>query len=328
MNSSEFFEKNNCLKEVIRELADDSKLTDEKLTEYLTRFDNIYSNDFRHDYSEVTRILFSLTSSQDVRDFMASKVKDIYNKSKEVNEKSYTTKALKKLKDHINLENIRMVELIKISTDVTAANETAATLVGEFDKNQHIIKDLNREIEKAEENVKSVQESIKNSTTESITILSIFAGIVITFSGGISFIANAISGINKIEPYRLSVFILLIGNIMFNVIFLLLYMIGKITNKYTGSRSVRCFEEICNNKKFSCYVIKYPYIIWFNFIDIYCIAISLYLSFIDRFNVFTRMLNRQWWWSFLSVILGVFLIILFLCFTNKIKNINCSKQNN
>lgn len=326
-------DKNDFLKKVIGELAGDTELTDDKLSEYLNRFNIIYSDDFRHDYSEITRILFLLTNDQDARDFMASKIKDIYNKSKEydqeqgLSESSKTTKALRKLKDHINLENIRMAEFLKISGEVNNANEVAATLVQEIDENQSVMNKLNSEVKKAENNMKNIQEQMKESTTESITILSIFAGIVMAFSGGMSFISNAISGINKIGPYRLSIFILLIGDIMFNVIFLLLYMVGKIINKYTGSASI-CHnpKEFCEKKNFSCYAIKYPYVVWFNFWAITGIVVSLYLSFIDRFNIFTRTLNGQCSWGIWSVIIGIMIAFIFWKVGKKIKKSKCLNQ--
>ena len=324
MDDKEYYKKNNELKEILIQLSEDIELKGVK--RYYLKFKEIYSNGFRHDYSEITRILFSMNSNQDIRDYVASNINEIYKFSKKMDAEeklthdSDVTNSLRKLKDHINLENIRMASLLRISNQAVSANEAAATMINQLDENKQKMRDINekvndatkaattiieqfdtnknemekinKKVNSAKRDMNSIRDQMKNSTTESITILSIFAGIVMAFSGGMSFISNAISGVNKIGPYRLSIFILLIGNIMFNVIFLLLFMIGKITNKYTGSLTT-CSKPKgdCKNRSFKCYITKYPYIVWFNFIDVIGIVVALYLNFIDRFNIFTRFIN-------------------------------------
>lgn len=318
-------ENNEMLSKILVDLSTELALDEDRLNFYVDKLKSIYCVGFRHDYSAITRILFLTSNSKDTRDILCSNIYDIYEVAKEdVSNDIRFIDSLRKLWDHINLENIRMLELTKIAEQANAANEVAATMANDVGQSKEELGIVNREIAQAKNELKLIQTNIKNSTTESITILSIFAGIVMAFSGGMSFIANAISGINKIGPYRLAVFILLIGNVMFNVIFLLLYMIGKITDKYTGSSSgCSKTKEGCTYRQFSCYIIKYPYIAWFNFSIIIGIIMSLYLSIVDRFDIFSRIINGELWWLIFATIILLTIIGFGYFIANKLINYKC-----
>jgi hypothetical protein len=150
--------------------------------------------------------------------------------------------------------------------------------------------ELTGNITESKKKLEMVEKNLKDSTTQSITILSIFAGVVMAFTGGMSYISQALAALNSIGPYRAGVFILLIGIVMFNLIFLLLYMIGKLTDKYTGSTMCKCEEPKigCKNKRLNCSVKRYPYIIWFNLISLIIVTTILIVSFLDRYNLFVE----------------------------------------
>lgn len=99
------------------------------------------------------------------------------------------------------------------------------------------LKAIDRKTNEAQNKLNYIHNDMKNNITQSITILSIFAGVVMAFTGGMSYISQALVSLNSIGPYRVGVFITLIGTVMFNLIFLLLYMIGKLTDRYIGSLS-------------------------------------------------------------------------------------------
>lgn len=318
-------ENNEMLTKILVDLSTELTLDEDGLNSYVDKLKGVYCVGFRHDYSAITRILFLTSSSKDTRDILCSNIYDIYEVAKEnTNNDIRFIDSLRKLWDHINLENIRMIELTKIAEQANTANEVAATMANDVGQSKEELELVNREITDAKNELKVIQTNMKNSTTESITILSIFAGIVMAFSGGMSFISNAISGINKIGPYRLAIFILLIGNVMFNVIFLLLYMIGKITGKYTGSNN-GCpkARTHCECRKFSCYIIKYPYIAWFNFLNFVGIVMAFYLSIVDRFNIFSRVINKEWYWLLFSIVLILIIVIIFCIIANKLVKYKC-----
>lgn len=311
MNNNEYLEKSEQLNALLKELSNDPQLTEERMSKYLDEFQCIYSNDFRHDYSAVTRILFSIEMERDLRDFMVSNIKDIYYKSKQLDEEkgrrreSFRTKSLKKLADHINLENIRLKELIRISNEVSTANEVAATTIKELANDKIKIADLNKKIVEAEEQMKKINSTMKNSTTESITILSIFAGVVMAFTGGFSYISQAIAALNQIGPYRAGIFITLIGMVMFDVVFLLLYMIAKLTERPIASSGKCCNPKYgCNCKSIECSVNRYPYLVWFNFIGFVIMWSVLVVYFVDSNEIleliFINITPEIIWYKLLS----------------------------
>lgn len=268
-------EKQYKLEQILKEIAKDNLFKSQ--SRYICNFTQIYSNDFRHEYSTITRVLMSISDSEE-RDYLIEKIKIILGK---INNPQVQIK-VEKLLDHINLENIRMAELYAIANRLSQeARETEKSVKMSEDK----FKDIEQKYNETNKLLTDIKQNVKNSTTESITILSIFAGVVMAFTGGFSYISQAIASLNEIGPYRAGAFIILIGMIMFDIIFLLLYMIGKLTERYIGSRG-KCnsLENGCNNKDIWCSVNRYPYVVWFNIISLMMIVTILNVYCIDRYD--------------------------------------------
>ncbi|MGN2336773.1 hypothetical protein ACTFIN_01435 [Clostridium cagae] len=345
------------LNTVLEELALDTFLNEEKLKNYSNSFKEIYKDKFRHEYSEVTRVLFSINIDKDGRDFLAGKIKDILERLEKSNCDKETLKSVKKLWDHVNLENIRMAELENISSTVNEASKEAFAnyekaketdiKIQDIDKKLKVfdesttnfnksIKKYNKDLNTAKNKMSSLQKTMKDSTTQSITILSIFAGVVMAFTGGMSYISQALVSLNSIGAYRAGVFIVLIGTVMFNLIFLLLYMIGKLTDRYIGSNYCKCKNPKigCKNKKAKCCVRRYPYIIWFNLISLIIISSILIIVFLDKYDLFVHrfidIITAFAWYKLFQdfcIILCVLAIYIFFGYViNKVKKIHCENN--
>lgn len=289
--------RNRKLEELLISVSKDILL--KNYESYVEDFKEIYSDGFRHEYSTITRVLMSINDVQD-RDYLPEKIKKINENIEDIN----THEKVSKLWDHVNLENIRLRELINISENVQIALETAKNINEQVEASKKEINEINTDIKnarndllntqsnlkKAEKKLKKVQKTMKDSTTQSITILSIFAGVVMAFTGGMSYISQALASLNQIGPYRAGIFIILIGIVMFNLIFLLLYMIGKLTDKYIGSASCKCEDpkKGCTNRKMKCGIKRYPYIIWFNLISLMIITTILIVLFLDKYDLFVH----------------------------------------
>ncbi|BCZ49305.1 hypothetical protein psyc5s11_53720 [Clostridium gelidum] len=150
--------------------------------------------------------------------------------------------------------------------------------------------EFTEKIKESEKKLEIVQKNLKDSTTQSITILSIFAGVVMAFTGGMSYISQALAALNSIGPYRAGIFIVLIGSVMFNLIFLLLYMIGKLTDRYIGSYNCKGKDpnKGCTNRTMACCIKRYPYIIWFNLISLMIILTIVIVLFLDKYDLFVH----------------------------------------
>ncbi|NFN93596.1 hypothetical protein FDB28_05715 [Clostridium botulinum] len=333
MNESD---KSLVLTNTLKELAYCTHLDQDNLNRYSNIFKTVYENKFRHEYSEVTRVLFSIKDeNRDARDFLPEKIKNIRDNIKKEQCNGDILESLDKLWDHINLENIRMTELENIAESVNKASEEAKNnyekarkIDGEIEKINKTVKSLNSKtnnfnndmkkyninLNESKNKLSSLQRNMKNSTTESITILSIFAGVVMAFTGGFSYISQALVSLNAIGPYRAAAFILLIGIVMFDVIFLLLYMIGKLTERYIGSKG-KCnnLEQGCKNKSVACSANRYPYVVWFNLISSIVIVTIVNLYCIDRYNLLSRIYNfvfTNFKWSKLLLYLVLLLFII------------------
>lgn len=326
--------KDDMLVMIIDELAKDSNLDDgNRIQSYIRVFDIIYSDNYRHEYSKITRVLFSLSNSEE-RDYLLEKLKIIDENMFNFDIK----KRLHKLSDHIELENIRMSELEKISQKAILASEKIASVKNNIKDEVSNIENKTIEIEsktiESEKKLEIIQESIKSNATESITILSIFAGVVMAFTGGFSYISQAIVSLNEIGPYRAASFILLVGMILFDVIFLLLYMIGKLTQRNISSAGKCKSKDGCSNKSIKCCINRYPYVVWFNLISSIIILLIINLYCIDRYNILSRIhnfiwTNFEWYKPFLYLIPLLFLItyapfgiLIYIIYNNKC---NCEK---
>lgn len=119
-------------------------------------------------------------------------------------------KSIDKLYDHLNLEIGRL-------NCFSTSKETAEKLSSVDAR----ITDLNLTVQKT-------RETLKRQQTEYITILGIFASIVLAFTGGMAFSTSVLNNIASVSAYRIIIIALLIGLILCNVVFGLFYFLGRL----------------------------------------------------------------------------------------------------
>lgn len=109
--------------------------------------------------------------------------------------------------------------------------------------------------------------------TEMILILTIFAAIIMTFSGGLTFLGNALAGMKDTDPYKISFVILLCGIVMFNMIFYLLHTIDRIVmNFYEDEDDQSLFAKMLKKGEF-----RHWYAVLFNTLLLSLLIINLIL---------------------------------------------------
>lgn len=303
------------LTNLITELAHEREPNEDKLNSYKERFNNIYSDGYRHEYSEVTGVLFSIESDEE-RDFLPEKIKDI----KDIMEEGEVKKSVSKLWDHINLENIRLAELKKISKEANKAFTEVNEVKNKYIDLQEKWSNINNQAIEVDEKLKKMDKDIDNSNAKSITILGIFSGIVMAFTGGLSFIASSLQNMNQVSIYRLVLVVILLSMAIFNIIFMLMYMIGKFTGSYIGGKC-NCNDRIegCNDKKIKCAVVRYPLPIWFNILTSLSILTIFIMYIIDRFNLITKVLKYNLYLGLITM--AICSIIYFILVYMGLKNI-------
>lgn len=249
------------LKKYLLEMAT-SCMDEDAIRSMAIKLKALYSNGFRHNYSEFFPLIVDISKDDNEYnlDFLSTNLEE----SRALVERDYVSgekefkglyMPLSKLSDHINLEIGRYNYYSRSEQKVRDLEK----------RNQSLRIDL----KKATDELVTAQKTVSTMQTELISVLSIFAAIVLAFSGSLSFIGNALNGMSNTSFFKAVFFILLCGMVVFNLIFLMMYIVGKITGRNIYAR---CESEDCScdpSGKPKCKGItrikkRLPYIFWMN----------------------------------------------------------------
>lgn len=164
-------------------------------------------------YSEISSFIISLdegkrgTFSTNVENLLMYVLDDANNVPED------SRKICIKIYDHFQL-NLTQIE----SASSIAERQLAETI----DKEKTILHNEIKEVEK-----------------EYITILGIFASVVLAFTAGIAFSTSVLENIDSVSAYRIIIVALIIGLVLINIIFALFYYIGLLVDKTKEEKSLR-----------------------------------------------------------------------------------------
>lgn len=243
-------EKRDALNEVLIDLSKSQDILKDARdrVSFFMRFEDIYYNynskeNFRHYYSDIfsTLTLIDGDSSIGSLDILAQNIQTIKDgyipKNTDENGNIVDiSKEIVKLYDHTNLD------IARINYTKTMTNETMSELA----KNKLLVVSLEQKVRESEEALKEisnktiddlkqlsgkVQERQEDMQKEYITILGIFASIVLAFTGGIVFSSSVLENIDKPSIYRISLMAFIIGLVFFNLIWILIDFIRDVNGK-------------------------------------------------------------------------------------------------
>lgn len=195
--------------------------------ENITNLKQFYEKEKRHSYSKITEFILETKATSDDLQELAAKIDKIMK-----NEKNNEFKtSLFKLHDHISLELIRIdhLENIKSQTDIALKNAQTAQKLAKY-----------------------AQKQAKDITKTHITILGIFASIVIAFVGNFAFTTSVLENIHNASIYRLLFVVCLLILFITNILHYLYRFLRQITSND---------DELKENKTF--WYINVPNIILF-----------------------------------------------------------------
>lgn len=217
---------------------------------------NAYSDNFRHYYSDIFACLTMIENDSDIGslDVLTQNMAAIKNgyKPKNVDENGELidiSREITKLYDHVNLD----ISRINYTNRATgqALSELARTqfmiskLKDKLDEAERIREESNEELHNESENLKNeINNSQKKMQNEYITILGIFASIVLAFTGGMTFSSSVLENIDKSSIYRIILVICLLGIVLFNVIWMLIKFLCDINDKATYSKKYVIIVDI------------------------------------------------------------------------------------
>lgn len=195
-------------------------------------------------YSDICEVMFGYLKTDEGPDeeapvqalSLANNIGIIAGEFDRQGDSSDTAKSVKKLKDHIQLEQTRINYMVKQNQWQRASYEKAKEMQGAAEK---AVDGFNSKLEKA---TKENQETLDAAKRDYVTILGIFASIVITFTAGSAYTSSVLTNINAIGVYRLVFVVLLIGLVLLNLVSLLLFFISEISNS-KGGESMRSIAK-------------------------------------------------------------------------------------
>ena len=234
--------------DILFELAKSQELIQDAYYRYnmYKRLESLYDAEssekrFRHFYTDIFSVLTQIQQNSELGDIniLGQNLDVLRNGYKPQNKASDgkrtidVSDAIKKLSDHVNLDIAR----------ITYSDAADRRISGEssLENLQSQINSLHSELQKAinikedyeatEKKIVDVESKLENSQKEYITILGIFAAVVLAFTGGIALSTSVLNNIAQASVYRTIIISLIIGLVLVNVLFGLFYYINTLVNK-------------------------------------------------------------------------------------------------
>lgn len=272
---------------------------------WINKLQKIYANGYRHTYSDIfykVQSIISENSDSEILEILGENLNELEKRLSERLAQNIDDANLqnalvsyKKFSDHIKLE-IGRYNFIKNQFNIEIHSKTSNSKSRGIERAE--IDDINQKIDKvsaAVDNIRpiateakmqmdKIDDKLENNKISSITTLTIFSAVVLAFSGGITFEAGIFKGMAQSSPYRLVFTIALTGFVLFNTVFSLLYLVGKMAGKTISTRckymsmnsdfpdaTRRCgdgyCQKECNSINLFCRILhKYSYIFVINVI--------------------------------------------------------------
>ncbi|MCI5534675.1 MAG: hypothetical protein MR440_07925 [Firmicutes bacterium] len=195
---------------------------------------------FRHFYSDIFATISLIDADNSLGDI------NVLAENMEIVKNGYTAKnydcknnlidikkEITKLYDHANLDISRINYMKRITeeteSEISRNKFLLAMLEDDIEKSN---KERENAVEKLKHDSDKIKEDIKNGQNkmqgEYITILGIFASIVLAFTGGLAFSTSVLENINAVNPYRLAFVVEWLAFIFINIIYVLVWFIQKI----------------------------------------------------------------------------------------------------
>ena len=269
--------KESCLKQLLFDLARDV-LQNEELQESINALIEIYKDGYRHSYSSLFSSVKEINDNHNTysTEFLLENLQNLKNIASSQNfEDEKVEKSIYKFYDHIMLELLRLQHYGQIE-------DNARALKAQLEADKKTIEELKAELKQSKEYLDTANEKAKNIQAETIGIIGIFAAVTLAFSGGLSYLSSAISSVYNSPTLKLILVILICGFVLFNTIFVLLYVVARIIDKNiffkcNPKKCKDCPHSESNNKCTFIGKIRkcLPYLFWVNILLLILIALVI-----------------------------------------------------
>lgn len=155
----------------------------------------------------------------------------IQYQEKILNQNEELKKNIVKTYDYLQLEYQRYKQLKNLKDDLNSIQQTAQGEKNNIDDIQNNVTSLQNKIETINAETKQIQ-------TQYITILGVFASIVLAFVGGLTFSTSVLSHMHEVSIYRLIFVICCIGFLLFNILYALFTFLLRVLEKENHMRPI------------------------------------------------------------------------------------------
>lgn len=260
-------EKHKRIQEILIDLSKSQTMLTEDLESFYKRLFDIYGDkkEFRHLYSSIFGYLTQIDNDSELNlEVLTQNIYSIYTycfrKCEEEKEDFFDK--IEKLYDHVNLDisRINLNKMVleknevlnnyinKINSGMKETNDSIKSLQENATKVQKNYQELFEEaegirstikqnfdkaysnIDKAENNIKAIAEKAEKAQRDYITILGIFATIVITFMAGMSFSASILNNMKDVTIYRLILSVVMVGLVIINTVSVLTCFLERVSD--------------------------------------------------------------------------------------------------
>ena len=254
--------------EILYDLAKSQDVLSSKArrSAFYLRLESLYgSSKFRHYYSDIFSVLTSLQQDNSLGsiDTLGQNMNIIVRNYQAINKDDNgnpidISNQLKKLYDHISLDIARItysdaadrrisqnesfdklkseinrlrMEVDTYETKFRESQEAIAQTQGKIADSEKAIAQTQEKIADSEKAIENTQKKIEHSEKQYVAILGIFASVVLTFIGGITFSTSVLQNIHQGSIYRIVFVCLVIGIVLIDVLYLLFYFIFRIVKE-------------------------------------------------------------------------------------------------
>lgn len=219
----------NKTSELISFIDDLCQSSNVRNDEFVNKVFSIYSDGWRHSYSELTSYLFLKKFSE--KNDIIDNLNDLYQKITSLydffctnfedklkddvrtdDSKCYkaTRRSIEKLSDHINLEMIRFGFNKRLEDSLSTYDSKSSELEIKYNE---------------------IKSNLKNQRTESITILGVFSSIVSVLVAGVGLSSAIFANMNNVNNYLLCALTVLVVMFVSNALFYLFNFLREIAER-------------------------------------------------------------------------------------------------
>lgn len=262
----------------------------EEFKSYIGEISVYYQCGFRHSYYSISSTIYGRWyDSPEQLDTLSAWMDILKEDVPHMDQK--TREGMNKFYDHIMLEVVRMKEhqkkidsineLVRKFSEASKSDynkqqislsQTVADFENRYIETNEGIKSIEKRVESAQRNmnemqnkVKKTQKKVKSVYSQFVSILGIFSAIVIVFFGGATVFSSVLTNIYRTKWYQVGFGVAFVGLVLFNVIFMFLYILSKMLEIDIGVKI-----ELKNEHIITKWFLRYPYVFIFN---LFCILI-------------------------------------------------------